>query len=248
MPRKYECRFCCGFTRSRKYVVTNHEKVCHEGNLQRVLERMQLVEEQLKDMQKDLISVKAELAKKRCRDATELYNLDWRTDVDDLDTKPDLVKKIWQSVGKHKKDALKYWLEAFFEVTPRFFRIAANDKIVVKGLIGNIDERSFGLNGCEATYTFNTFYNAFIHNMCDVIERSYSDLLYDQGVSRITPELCEKHLRLKHYYRPKRTQYDTDAQFREANRTHKIYKTEAITWLKNFMNKKMQNEATTKCL
>ena len=245
MPRKYECRFKCGFTRSRKYKVTEHEKTCSKAINHLLLERISQNEDDIAYLKNELAALKSQLATKRTRDQIVLYNFDWRRDVEDLDMlKPELVKIIWQAVGKDKKNALKYWLDAFFDTTPRFFKPTTSGKLIVKGQIGTINNRTFGIDGCESTFTFTDFYNAFVPNLCDVIERSFCDYLYERDV-KDTADAAKKILRLDYYYRPKRDSYDTDAKFREANRNHKLYRTETIAWLKKCIAKKCQDEAAS---
>ena len=207
---------------------------------------MTLIEENMKNMREDLKSVKAEIAKSRTKDKSVLYNFNWHKDVDDLDTKPDFIKEVWADIGAKKNEALSHWIKLFIQKTPRFFKLKS-DKLIIKGIIGDIDGRKFGIDGCESTFTMNTFYNAFVHNMCDVVERSYCDILYEKDI-RDPADVVAKTLRLKYYYRPKRSEYKTDAEFREANRKHKSHKTEIITVLKTCMLNKIKNENSAKCL
>ena len=251
MPRVYECQFKCGFTRSRKYVVTEHEQTCPKAINHLLLDRISQNEDAIALLKKEVAALKTQLANKRTRDQTVLYNFQWNKDLDDMDmTKPDVVKRIWTMIGKDKKNALKYWLDVFFDTTPRFFKTTSNGKVVVKGVLGTIDNRTFGIDGCESIFTYTDFYNAFIPNMCDLIERSFCDYLFYRDI-KDPAEKCKKILCLEHYYRPKRDAYDTDAKYREANRNHKLYRTETIAWLKKCMTKKVQDEhddTASKCV
>ena len=226
--RIYTCKYGCGFTRSRKKVVTEHEQHC--------------TYESIKHLQTEVEQLKITVAKltKQLNDfqlkpkpANQLYNFNYVNDLDDLIEDKKFMDTFWKST-KDKYNALPVFLQLFFKQCKTFY-IAKPNKITVKGIIGCVNRRKYGVDGATTQFTWYGFFDAFVHGVCELIELMYGDWLYDNNNTTDVKKCIKQDLGMHRYYKPLRDNYETDVKFRDACRVHKAHKIEIVAILKQIM-------------
>ena len=223
--RKYECKFGCGFSRSRKKVVTEHETHC-------TYEVVKELQKQLLALQLEVKEIKTALKTSKAKPTDELFNFNYVNHIDDLIEDNEYMQAFWDKVQR-RNDTLPVFLKHFFPQAKTFYRVK-NNKVLVKGVIGKVDRRKYGVDGATTTFTWYSFYDAFIPGICELIELFYGELLHHQNATDI-PKRIKQDLQLSLFYKPKSDQFDTDKKFRDACRQHKAAKLQIIPLLQQLM-------------
>ena len=239
--RRYLCKYNCGFSRSRKKAVQRHEIDCvlaHPSQAISILNvRVTTIEKKLEDLTKMLLDLNAVLNTKPIQQ--ELYNIHYVNDIDDLMELQDFVKEYWALAQHDKANALQIFLRCFFKhcfkLHKNFYK-ATENTVKVRGIIGKVGNKQYGVNGAKTQFTWYAFYDALIPGICENIEIMYGDRLYEMNIQHEDiQKAIKKDLNLARYRKPNRTNYEKDIHYRDACRNHKIYKLEIVGHLKNIM-------------
>ena len=225
MQRSYTCKFGCGFTRSRKKVVTLHETHCTYQVIQHLQTQVDALQIQVKELQTAF-----KMSKKPKPDA--LHNFNYVNDLDDLIENMPYMQSFWDKVER-RTDTLPVFLKFYFPQVKKFYCVKGN-KVMVKGIIGKVNKTNYGVDGAITTFTWYNFYDAFIPGVCDLIQLFYGEWLYEQDVTDCQKRI-QQDLQLELFYKPNSDQYHTDKKFREACRQHKAAKLQIIPLLQQLM-------------
>lgn len=231
--RQYFCKYGCGFVRSRKKVVLRHEQECEYINqkpsvLLKLQKRMGELEKAVETLTKELKALK-----KPKRD--ELYNINYANDIDDLMEQPDFVKEYWSLLAGNKSKALLLFIEMFLQRTKRFY-IASEKHVKIKGKVGKVGNKTYGIDGAITQFTWYALYDAMIPGIVENIQIMYGDRLYnfDLQCEEIQKRI-KTDLKLEKYLRPCRSNYDNDIKYRDACRDHKAHKVEVVAHMQKMM-------------
>ena len=170
------------------------------------------------------------------RTEASLDNFNCVNDIDDLIENKEFMDGFWSKVT-NKAKTVPLFLRLFFaqKTCKRFYAIKAG-KVNVKGMIGRVGKKSYGVDGAVTSFTWYGFYDAFVPGICDLIQLYYGDWLYEHDISD-SDKRIKQDLVLGQYYKPERDDYRTDAQFRDACRHHKAVKVETVAILQSLMDK-----------
>ena len=223
MVKKHECKYGCGFIRSRKARVVEHEKTCKHRIIERLEERLAQVEEDNKNMKNDLyhynlivkdlqkltIALQSKCAslikrEKKKEVLDDLYDFDFLRDFGYLDKDRKLLDYVWKKADK-KSDVFELFVTCFFSWCPQFCVVNRSaQKMRVKGVIGRNGNMSVGSPGVVSTMSFNDFYKAIIPEFISLLREYYTDQLYSTDVKEDEiAAMVERHLVMSSYELPK---------------------------------------------
>ena len=225
--RNYQCKFGCGFCRTRKKVVTLHETHCTYQAIQHLQAQVHALQVQVKELQS---AARREASSSTATDS--LHNFNYVNDLDDLIEDTTYMQTFWDKVQR-RSNTLPVFINYFFSRVKKFYCVKGN-RVHVKGVIGKVNKTTHGVDGAVLSYTWYNFYDAFIPGVLDLIKLFYGELLYDQGVGDCRKRI-KQDLQLHWFYKPDSDQYDTDKLFREACRRHKAAKLQIIPLLQQAM-------------
>ena len=243
MARVYHCKYGCGFHRSRKAVVTEHEKTCKFQLVDRVLEECKQLRESNAKMNETIEVLRKQVAglmrrRKREDNDEAIHNFDWQKDLRfDREFFEGVMKK-----ASHTHSAMDVFVAEFLNRTPVFYKLKRQkDKLEVKGVLGIINRQPVGTNNVFTTMSFISFYHGIMDTLLDEFYEYHSTISIENDEllppeeregEEAREERLEKTLNLSHYRR-----IPNDAKH---NSLYRTCRTRIISLMHSIMSKKIK--------
>ena len=247
MPRVYNCCHGCGYHRSRKAQVLEHEKSCKFGILDRVIAENEALKEKvskqdivLGTLTKNLEVLMKQVSglmrrKKRDDKNASIYNFDWQKDFR-------FERSFFEKVGKatpNMSSIMDTMIQHYFDHKPVFYKIGKqNKKLEVKGVIGLINRQSVGVDNVLTSVPFGRFYTVLVDMLIDeLMDHHITVALEADDKAEANEELSSRLMKTMNlmHYRPK----INDPRH---NKMYKICRSRTIDVIYEAMKKRIKKE------
>lgn len=249
MPRVYSCKHGCGYHRSRKAQVVEHEEVCKFAVLDRIIAKSQLMEDKLceqdiviKTLSENIDVLTKQLTgllKRKRRDDADaaIYNFNWNKDFR-------FDREFFENVIKdtsNMSSIMDTMVRHYFERTPVFYKLGKRqDKLQIKGVIGLINLQAVGVDNTLTTIPFGRLYTVVIEMFIEELMDYHVTLAIEADEKQEADEELSsrliKTMNLAHY-RPKKA----DPRH---NKMHRICRSRTIDIIYTTMKKQIKKNNT----
>ena len=201
MKRRYHCKHGCGFSKTRKAVVENHHVNCNyklldhlkgyiETNTQDIAGLKNMILEQkkiIKSLQKDIVKFQARTKKAiRQQQIDDLKEFDPTTfrRLMSSEAKDQFFEDVFKKAGKADR-YVETFCEMYFKTCKPFFLVLSQNKLKIKGYIGNIRGKGNIGRSDAINMASGVFYDAFIALVIDILEDRVDRIYYNNDVTRL---------------------------------------------------------------
>ena len=253
--REYKCKYDCGFTRSRKAKVIEHEKTCNHRIVDRLKEECKelrdvnnetnkIIEElktQLNGFQNQINALQNQvngLMRRRKREEKDdaIHNFKWKKDLRfDREFHEGVMKKTTEL-----SLAMDTFVMEFLKRTPVFYKVKKQtDKLEVKGVLGIMNRQPVGVDNVITTQRFSAFYDVIMDMLLDELFDHHNNIAIENDEAlppkeRETDEAREERImktfNLDHY-RPKPNN-------KKHNKTYRVCRNRIISLMHSTMTEK----------
>lgn len=167
--REYECKYGCGFMRSRKARVLEHEQNCSYHEISRLHEECKELREANTEINKLIEELKNQVnglmrRRKHEDDNHDIHNFKWTRDFR-------FDREFFQCVMEKSPNihsSMDRVVVEFFNRTPVFYKIKKQkDKLEVKGVLGLINRQAVGVDNVFTSIRFVAFYDVIMDTLLD---------------------------------------------------------------------------------